>query len=92
MPEIFSAQNPEACHTTLEMDGLFTEEDIANQYLIMGQCKLCDEWSQWDSRYGKWKCSYCGTDKYDIRGSRSIRTWLTTKDIKKTKARKKTSA
>lgn len=74
------------------MDGLFTKEDIDNRYLVMGQCNDCSEWSQWNTTVGKWKCSYCGGDSYDMRGSRSIRSWLTTKDTKKTRAKRTRTA
>lgn len=84
MPENFSQPK-----TTLEMDGLFTQEDIDNRFYTMGQCSACNEWSKWDTRIGRWQCSYCGESKYDMRGSRSIRTWLTTKDMKKTRRSKK---
>jgi len=70
--------------TTLEMDGLFTEEDIANKDFIMGQCKKCNEWSKIDLKDHIFLCK-CGEKEYDMRGSRSIRTWLTTKDLKKRK-------
>lgn len=84
MSEIFSSPK-----TTMQMDSLYTQEDIDNRYYIMGKCDACGEWSKWDSRIGKWKCSYCGGDQYDMRGGRSIRTWLTTKDMKKTRRSKK---
>jgi hypothetical protein len=75
--------------TTYEMDGLFKQEDIDNRHYIMGQCLSCKEWSQWDKRSGRWHCTYCGSDKYDMRGARSIRTWLATKHLKTTRTRKK---
>lgn len=97
MPENFSQPKEPPRYengvlTTFAMDGLFTKEDIDNRHFIMGQCLECNQWSKWDTRVGKWKCTYCPSEKYNRRESRSIRTWLTTKDLKKTKARKKTSA
>lgn len=88
MSEIFSSQKTQA-KTTNEMDGLFTQEDIDNKDFIMGQCNACTQWSKWDTRIGKWKCLYCAESKYDMRGSRSIRSWLITKDLKKVRASKK---
>lgn len=68
--------------TTFEMDGLFTKEDIDNRHFVMGQCLECKQWSKWDTRVGRWQCDFDKTYKYDITGSRSIRTWLVTKDLK----------
>lgn len=87
--EIFPDQKPIKVPTTFEMDGLFTQEDIDNRHYTMGQCLSCNEWSKWDRRVGKWKCLSCGGEEYDRNGSKSIRTWLATKHLKKTRVRKK---
>lgn len=74
---------------TLEMDGLLKQEDIDNRHYLMGQCLNCKEWAQWDKRVGRWQCVKCGGFKYDMRGARSIRTWLVTKHLKTTKTKKR---
>lgn len=75
--------------TTFEMDGLLTQEDIDNRHFIMGQCLACNEWSKWDTRQGRWQCTHCLSQKYNMREARSIRTWLTTKDLKRAKTGRK---
>jgi predicted ATP-dependent serine protease len=74
--------------STFEMDGLLTQEDIDNRFYVMGQCLACGEWNRLDTRDYKYKCK-CGGDQYNLRESRSIRTWLTTKDMKKVRRSKK---
>lgn len=79
--------------TTDEMDGLFTQEDVSNRHLVMRQCTACNDWSQHNTLSSTvWHCK-CGSEAYDRKGQRSIRTWLVTKDLKKARvSRKKTNA
>ncbi len=70
------------------MDGLFTQEDIDNRYFLMCQCLACNEWVKVDTRTEEFACK-CGGNKYNQRESRSIRTWKTTKDLKKRKGKQK---
>lgn len=69
--------------TTFEMDGLFTQEDIDNRYYVMAQCSECPTWTKTDTRDYKFKCTNCGSDKYNMKETRSIRSWAATKDLKK---------
>lgn len=75
--------------TTLEMDGLFTEEDIKNRFFVMKPCSVCLKFSKQDTRERDKPCSYCG-GALGINGRywASIRTWrgdkkLTLADQKK---------
>ena len=61
--------------TTLEMDGLFSEEDIANRHFVIRQCDDCNLFSKWDIRSkNTYACAHCGSSKYDVRTQHSIRT------------------
>lgn len=96
--EIFSSRKTktskesEAMKSTFEMDGLFTQDDIDNRFYVMGQCLNCDQWNRFDNRDYKYKCSNCSSEKWNLRESRSIRTWLTTKDTKTKRTRAKRNA
>lgn len=70
------------------MDGLFTQEDIDNRFFIMALCMVCRVWTKFDTRTKNFVC-VCGSDKYDTRESRSIRSWVATKDMKKEKKTRK---
>lgn len=45
--------------TTMEMDGLFTEEDIKNRFFVMKPCIDCGQYSKQDSREDNKKCPFC---------------------------------
>lgn len=45
--------------TTLEMDGLFTEEDINNRFFVMKPCVECTKYSKQDIREPDKRCVYC---------------------------------
>lgn len=60
--------------TTFEMDGMFAQEDINNRFFVMALCAKCPEWSKMCTLDYKFECK-CGSDKYDLRETRSIRTW-----------------
>lgn len=68
--------------TTFAMDGLFTQEDIDNRHYLMALCSECGKWEKMDNRTKAFKCE-CGSEKYNMRESRSIRSWMATKDLKK---------
>lgn len=75
--------------TTLEMDGLFTEEDIKNRFFVMKPCTVCLRYSKHDIRRPLQNCPYCN-NKMGINGRYwySIRTYnihkkLTASDQKK---------
>lgn len=58
--------------TTEEMDGLYTEEDIAEKYNAYAQCKRCSGWTYiHGSResYGRLSvigtCEHCGSNDFD---------------------------
>lgn len=76
--------------TTFEMDGLFTQEDIDNRHFIMGQCLDCKEWTKY-RRGERWRCDNCKGYKFDMIGQRSIRTWIVTRHLKTSRAKKKNS-
>lgn len=61
--------------TTLEMDGLLTEKDIADRHRIYGQCKACFEYSTFDITIGLFKCSFCGHNGHDKRATVSQRSF-----------------
>lgn len=62
--------------TTLEMDGLYSREDIDNRYRVMSLCSLCNTWNELDTRESKKApCTSCGAASYDQRTTYSIRTW-----------------
>lgn len=72
--------------TTDEMDGLYTDEDIANKHFYMAVCVKCTKWTKQDSRErGKIPCPYCGSTNIDNQSSRwySVRTWNPQKKIQK---------
>lgn len=65
--------------TTLEMDGVFTEEDIENFYTVMLQCKSCRVWTRYDNwvpgENNRTKPCVCGENNYDRRSIKSLRTY-----------------
>lgn len=61
--------------TTLEMDGVFTEEDVRNRHIAMAQCLFCYEYSKWDKEKGDFKCAHCGSEKCVINSGVSLRTY-----------------
>lgn len=46
--------------TTLEMDGLYTDEDIANRHFVMKPCVSCGKYTKQDVRVANVPCQYCG--------------------------------
>ncbi len=46
--------------TTLEMDGLYTQEDIDNRFCVMKPCVECLKFTQQDVRIADTPCQYCG--------------------------------
>lgn len=48
--------------TTFEMDGLYTEEDIANRFFVMKPCIECGKYTKQDVRVDNVPCQYCGGD------------------------------
>lgn len=76
---------------TLRLDGLITEEDIANRHYVIRQCEECDAYTKWDirnkNRYG---CSSCDSPNFDRKTQHSIRThhvFTARKTRRKTKKR-----
>lgn len=61
--------------TTDEMDGLFTEKDIAQKYLVYLQCRKCTKWTSMDYREPHKRCMECGADEYDSTSMISARTF-----------------
>lgn len=74
--------------TTLEMDGIFTDEDIKNRYSVVFQCKLCRRWTRHDNylpgEHNTFRpCSNCGETAYDRASVKSFRTYNPLSDIKR---------
>lgn len=46
--------------TTLEMDGLITEEDVNNRFFLMKPCQKCLKFSRHDRREVDRPCPFCG--------------------------------
>lgn len=46
--------------TTFEMDGLYTEKDIADRFFVMKPCINCGKYNKQDLRVGDKPCVYCG--------------------------------
>lgn len=60
---------------TLRLDGLITDEDIANRFYIIRQCNDCDAFTKWDTRNpNRYACATCGSTRYDMKTQHSIRT------------------
>lgn len=60
---------------TLRLDGLITEEDIANRHYVIRQCNDCNAYTKWDIRNkGKYGCATCGSTQFDRNTQHSIRT------------------
>lgn len=79
-----------AVPTTFEMDGLFTEEDIANRFFVIRQCDDCNKFSKWDIRSPKnYTCAHCGSAKYDVKTQHSIRTHNTAVSRRRTRKKLK---
>ena len=72
--------------TTFEMDGLYTEEDIANRNKLMVQCRDCNKWTQQqrNDRHEPYKpCGNCGSKNYDIQSAKSLRSFNILTDSKR---------
>lgn len=72
--------------TTMEMDGLFTEEDIANRFYFMAACIDCTKWTKQDIRNKRrTPCTNCGSERIDNQSNHwySIRTWSASKKVSK---------
>lgn len=61
--------------TTFEMDGLLTDDDIANRFMIHRQCRDCGKWTKMDTRDKNVKCRECGGDDFDLQSTTSDRTF-----------------
>lgn len=46
--------------TTLEMDGLLTEEDARDRHFVMKPCISCGKYTKQDMRTDNVPCQYCG--------------------------------
>jgi hypothetical protein len=68
--------------TTLEMDGIFTDEDAANRYFVMKPCVECGLYTKQDVRTDNKPCIYCG-GAMGVMSNHwySIRTFNTAKKI-----------
>jgi len=64
------------------MDGLLTEQDIADRFFVMKPCSECLKYSKHDLREETKDCPYCH-GKISINGRYwySIRTWNPSKKI-----------
>lgn len=63
--------------TTLEMDGYYTKDDIANKKYMMLRCD-CGEWSK--VMYGGFSaiyddCQHCDEARFDMTSMQSVRTY-----------------
>lgn len=83
--------------TTDEMDGLFSEIDIANKYVYMICCNQCFGWTRADlsdeqttpfMSTQQIHCEHCYSTNFDTRSTHSIRTF----DIQKAKKISKDNA
>lgn len=65
--------------TTLEMDGLFTEDDIKNIATVVYQCRSCKKWTRHynhvTSHNSYVPCENCGETNYDQSSIKSLRTY-----------------
>lgn len=60
---------------TLRLDGLITDEDIANRHYVIRQCNDCNNFTKWDIRNKNvYHCATCGSSKFDSNRQHSIRT------------------
>lgn len=65
--------------TTLEMDGIFTEEDKANRFYVIRTCLDCGGYTKADIRADKlraYSCAICKGPRYDYKTQNSIRTHM----------------
>lgn len=46
--------------STLEMDGIYTEDDVANHFFVMKPCVDCGKYTKQDTRNNDKPCMYCG--------------------------------
>lgn len=79
--------------STLEIDGLFTPEDIQNKDTVVFQCRQCKKWTvhlhhvAGEEKYIP--CMNCGQIDYDLTSIKSLRTYNPEVDKKrKPKVRK----
>lgn len=61
--------------TTLEMDGLLSEQDINDRHLVYRQCRECSKWTFMDLDKAEPECSNCGEHEYDLNSTKSKRTF-----------------
>ena len=60
---------------TLRMDGIISDEDIADRHYIIRQCDDCNNFTKWDMRNpNRYACATCGSTKYDPKTQHSVRT------------------
>lgn len=76
--------------TTLEMDGIFSLEDIRNRFFVMVPCLDCLQFTKQDTREKFKPCEHCGSENHDPFSTdwSSIRTWSKKKKAKIPKSRK----
>lgn len=60
--------------TTLEMDGLFSQEDIINKDIIFLQCRKCSKWTKTNIHTKNNVCE-CGSINFDLQSATSLRTF-----------------
>jgi hypothetical protein len=80
--------------TTFEMDGLFTEEDIANRHTVVFQCQGCNKWTPHKNWLPGEKneyipCTTCGEKMFDSSSIKSLRTYSPLTDNKRRIKKKK---
>lgn len=70
--------------TTLKMDGLLTDDDIANRFIVHKQCRKCSLWTRLDKKKADHTCKHCGSDDFDQQSTISDRTFnpMTKRKIK----------
>lgn len=68
--------------TTFEIDGLYTEEDIANRHFVMKPCIDCGKYTKQDMRTDNVPCQYCGGPMGNNSSYwASLRTWRSDRKI-----------
>lgn len=74
--------NNQSPPTTLEMDGLITEEDIANRFYVVRKCLDCGKHTKVDYRADEkrsYKCATCSSPRYNRNKQHSVRSYLAMK-------------
>lgn len=74
--------------TTAEMDGLRTTIDMKERFFIMKKCQPCSKFTRQDLRKKSKPCDYCGSTSFDLKSSKSLRTYNEFLDNKKTRKKR----